>query len=178
MESELCVSKKQSRYTECKYNGHLPEITYRDFDHDKDFSKVCMLYWEFYLAVLKKDLSREITIQDGLKILEVESHVSNYLAKGCEIVLAFSQDDPVGILIYHRVYSQMVCAWVGYVKPEFEHRGVGIGILRAITPRPKKIIFQTLNANTSDRILKITEGDRVLLHKEPIHSTWMVDLKE
>jgi hypothetical protein len=179
MESEFSLPEEHTCKSTGNRHSHLPEITYREFSAEKDFAKVCMLFWEFYLITLKKDLSKVITIDDGLKILEVEGHVSNYLARGCQIQLAFAGgEDPVGMLIYHRLYAEIANAWIGYVKPEYDHQGIGIGILKSLRPIPQKFIFQTLNANPNDRMLKITEGARMLLHKEPIHTTWMVDLKE
>jgi hypothetical protein len=177
MESEFCISKEHPRKPERDRDCYLPEVVYKEYK-EEDFPKVCMLYWEFYLTVLKKDLSRELTLDDGLKILEVETHVNKYLSKGCDIVLAYAHDEPIGMLIFHRVYPELACAWVGYVKPEYENRRVGIGIIKSLRPVPSKFIFQTLNANPSDRMLQITEGARTLLHHEPIHSVWMVDLKD
>lgn len=177
MVERLCLLEEHSRNAERSSNDDLLQITYRPYE-PQDYPHVCSLYWEFFLLTLRQDLSGEITLDDGLKIFEVETHVNQYLAKGCEIILAFHVNDPVGLFIYHRVYPELVCAWVGYVKPEYENRRIGINILKSINPRPKKFIFQTLNENSSDRMLQITEGERILLHEDPIHTTWMVQLKE
>jgi GNAT superfamily N-acetyltransferase len=143
-------------------------------DEKTDFVSACLIYWEYWLKVMKEDLSVEIS--DGEKILMVESHLNHFLSKGYEILLAFDHDAPIGIVIHSPVFNALTCIWALYVRPEYRGKKVGLGLVNPLFKKYAKILFQTVNLRDRENdALFHTEGQRSLLHKDEIFSTWILN---
>ena len=178
MDNRIHLHEEHTRDRGEHSDSSISEVNFRTLNPDTDFVSACLIYWEYWFSVMREDLAAEPS--KGMKVLLVESHLNQFINKGYEIILAFAQDEPIGLLIHFPIFNAVTSISAFYVSPEYRYTKVGLGLIKeTIFLKYSQIIFQSLNTRDNENdALRYTEGQRTLLHKDEKFSTWALKIEK
>ncbi len=158
MDDQFCLHEK-SRCELSDSNDHIPKITFREAELEKDLFYLGQLYWQFCFDVNGEDVAtlKEFDL-DGSKvqITEAEARLYAFLNAGCKIQVAFVNNVMAGFLLYSNLFENIISIRSCFVESWALELKLGKGLINSLQSKPKNLIFQTRKATPPDKLLKVT----------------------
>lgn len=151
----------------------------RKFDRSKDIPQLCGLLYSAMLTTSNEDLSEWVdvpTLGDVIIPMQAaEARLYWYLHSGFEIMVAEDDNELVGFLVFHPIFTHMIAIRIMYLEPEFRGKKIAFQLVDKIEPRPKKVFFQTHRAIEPKECLEVTEIQREHVMTDEKMITWQMN---
>lgn len=181
MDEELCLSEEPGSVG-CDGDRGFLEIVYKKFDYssEADISALAPIYWDYYKCVNEEELNGFIEFEvcgEKVRCHKIESKFNELKFHNAEIMMAMIGDECVAFGVYH-----LFCECVAYVRtlytvPSLEGNGVIKGLMNAIRPIVKKVIFQTRKQKVPENAIRLTEKHAKQIHETEYFKTFEMDWK-